>query len=71
MSRSQDSWEDASPFAWIFGGALAVVGLGAALSATRRRKQARREQVWAAPVRGPRPQDPAAVDDDVLGVHPS
>lgn len=28
MSRSTDSWEDASPFAWIFGMALAAVVLG-------------------------------------------
>lgn len=67
MDRSSDP----SPFAWIFGGALALVGLGAALSASRRKREARREQVWAAPVRTPRPEEPPAEVDDVMGAHPS
>jgi hypothetical protein len=66
MDRSSDP----SPFAWIFAGALALVGLGAALSASRRSRRARREQVWAAPDRTPRASGPAEADD-VLGAHPS
>lgn len=66
MDRSSDP----SPFAWIFGGALALVGVGAALFARRRQRQARREQVWAPPARAPRPQEPADTDD-LLGAYPS
>lgn len=38
MSRTQDSWEDASPFAWIFGAALAFVALGGVARAVRGRR---------------------------------
>ncbi|MFX0537235.1 hypothetical protein ACQBAT_06160 [Ornithinimicrobium sp. Y1847] len=39
MSRSKDRSSDPSPFAWILGGALALVGLGAVVrSAVRDRR---------------------------------
>lgn len=38
MSRTQDSWEDASPFAWIFGAALAFVALGGVARVVRGRR---------------------------------
>lgn len=61
MSRSTDRWEDASPFAWIFGAALAFVALGGIARA----------------VMGRRPQTPVtggldgSGEDDTLAGHPS
>lgn len=56
MDRSQDP----SPFSWIFGGALALLGVGALVRALRRRPEP--DLAWA--------EQPAPVDDDIAG-HPS
>lgn len=66
-----DRAKDPSPFAWIFGGALALVGLAAAASAIRKGNRAPTEDVWARP----EPRRPAgttgADPDAMLGAHPS
>jgi hypothetical protein len=61
MSRSTDSWEDASPFAWIFGMALAAAALGgiARVMMDRRARQ-------TAGVRRP-----DSSEDESLAGHPS
>ena len=38
MNRSVDRGSDPSPFAWIFAGALALVGIGSVLAARRSRR---------------------------------
>ncbi len=61
MSRSTDSWEDASPFAWIFGMALAAVALGGLARALMDRRTRQ-------PATTGRPE---ADEDDSLAGHPS
>lgn len=39
MTRPTDRGSDPSAFAWIFGGALALIGLGSVLRASRRRRE--------------------------------
>lgn len=46
---SMDRSADPSPFAWIFGGAVALLGLGAVVSGLRRRNQAQMDGLWAEP----------------------
>lgn len=71
MDRSKDP----SPFAWIFGGALVLISLGAALSVLRKGNQAQMEDPWARPEPLERPVGTAAADaadaDGMLDGHPS
>ena len=60
MSRSTD-WEDASPFAWIFGSALAFVALGVLTRAILDRRVQQTPTV--------RPPDGS--EDETLAGHPS
>lgn len=69
---SMDRANDPSPFAWIFGGALLLLAVGAAVSVVRKGNQATMDDVWARPE--PRPTADPTVDagaDDMLGGHPS
>lgn len=71
MDRSKDP----SPFAWILGGALVLVGLAAAASAIRKGDQAQLDDVWARPTPRPAPAADNANDsadaDEMLDGHPS
>lgn len=68
---TMDRAKDPSPFAWIFGGALALVGLAAAASAIRKGNQAQMEDVWARP-EPRRPAETVGADsEEMLGGHPS
>lgn len=39
MNRPVDRGDDPSPFAWIFAGALALIGVGSVLRARRQRRE--------------------------------
>ncbi|GGK69926.1 hypothetical protein [Ornithinimicrobium pekingense] len=69
MSRSTDRWEDASPFAWIFGSALAFVALGAVTRAVLDRRDGGDRRDRGDRQATVRPPDTA--EDDTLAGHPS
>ena len=79
MSRTHDSWEDASPFAWIFGTALAFVALGGVARAVMNRRgpqeggeASRRETGPSRPASSsPRTVGADEAEDGSLAGHPS
>ncbi|MGC5583692.1 hypothetical protein [Ornithinimicrobium sp. W1665] len=67
MNRSTDRSQDPSPFAWIFGGALAMV---AAISIVRAVTGRRGRAASSSPVASVVPSSGSTADDELSG-HPS
>ncbi|MGD8200905.1 hypothetical protein ACQE98_09595 [Ornithinimicrobium sp. W1679] len=66
MNRSTDRSQDPSPFAWIFGGALAMVAAMSIVRAVTGRGRAAR----SSPVASVVPSSGSTADDELAG-HPS